>query len=130
MSAKQLWKVRFCFYGLAVLLLCGGRSYGQTQAITATLSGTVVDQSGQTVSGAKVTLNSGDRGIFRSSSTESNGNYSFTLLPPSVYVLQIEAPGFKQYKQEGITLEGGQNVEQNVNLTIGAATEMIEVSSE
>jgi len=33
-----------------------GQVYGQSQAITATLSGTVLDPTGQTVSGSKVTL--------------------------------------------------------------------------
>src|ERR1700730_5856576 len=131
MSAKQEFRNgRLCLYVLALLTLGGGQVYGQSQAITATLNGTVVDPSGQTVSGATVTLNSDDRGISRTSSTEGNGNYSFTLLPPSVYTLQIEAPGFKQYKQEGITLEGGQNVEQDISLTVGATTETVEVSSE
>jgi len=131
MSAKQqLWILRFCFYGLALLLVGGGRIYAQSQAITATLSGTVVDPSGQTVSGATVTLTSGDRGISRTSSTEASGDYSFTLLPPSVYTLTVETAGFKQYKQEGITLNGGQTLEQNVRLTVGVATETVEVSSE
>src|ERR1700681_3538633 len=131
MSAKQEFRnLRLCLCVFALLMLGGGQVYGQSQAITATLNGTVVDPSGQTVSGAAVTLNSNDRGISRTSSTEGNGNYSFTLLPPSVYTLQIEAPGFKQYKQEGITLEGGQNIEQNISLTVGATTETVEVSSE
>src|ERR1700682_3609969 len=126
MSAKQEFRNgRLCLYVFALLTL-GGQVYGQSQAITATLNGTVVDPSGQTVTGATVTLNSNDRGISRTSSTEGNGNYSFTLLPPSVYTLQIEAPGFKQYKQEGITLEGGQNIEQKISLTVGVTTETVD----
>jgi Carboxypeptidase regulatory-like domain/TonB dependent receptor len=131
MSDKQgNWYLRFALCALVLLLLGTGALYGQSQAITATLTGTVVDPSGQTVSGATVTLNSRDRGISRSASTEPNGSYTFTLLPPSVYTLDVEATGFKQYKQEGITLEAGQSAGQNISLVVGAATETVEVSSQ
>src|SRR5258708_26595800 len=84
MSGKALsWKARIVVGILAALTLTAGQSHGQSQAITATISGTVLDPTGQTVSGAKITLLSPERGISRTYVTTDNGLYSFTLLPPA-----------------------------------------------
>jgi Carboxypeptidase regulatory-like domain/TonB dependent receptor len=115
---------------LAALTLTAGQAYGQSQAITATLSGTVLDPTGHTISGAKITLVSPERGISRTYVTTDTGLYSFTLLPPATYRLQVEAPGFKHYRQDGIELIPGQTAEQNVGLLVGAVSENIEVTSQ
>src|ERR1700683_996612 len=131
MSCKERsWKVRFLLGALALVVLSGQAVYGQTQAITATLNGTVTDSSGEALTGAKVTVTSAERGISRASSTGSTGLYSFTLLPPGAYTLVVEVPGFKLYRQDGITLEAGQTAEQSVKLSVGAVTETIEVTSQ
>jgi carboxypeptidase family protein/TonB-dependent receptor-like protein len=124
------WKLRFLLVALAVIFPFCGQGFGQSQAITASLSGTVLDPSGQTVSGAKITLTSPDRGISRTYVTSDNGLYSFTLLPPAIYRLQVEAAGFKHYRQDGIELIPGQNAEQKVGLFVGAISENIEVTSQ
>lgn len=131
MSGKaRSWKLIIFVVILAALTLTAGHAYGQSQAITATLSGTVVDPTGQTVNGAKLTLVSPERGISRTYVTTDNGLYSFTLLPPATYKLQVEAAGFKHYRQEGIELIPGQNAEEKISLSVGALTESIEVSSQ
>src|SRR3981189_712969 len=131
MSGKvRLWKMSILVGILAALTLAAGQSYGQSQAITAALSGTVHDPSGQTVSGAKITLESPERGISRTYVTTDNGLYSFTLLPPAIYRLQVEAAGFKHYRQDGIELIPGQSAEQKVGLIVGAISENIEVTSQ
>lgn len=108
----------------------GARVYAQNQAIAANLSGTVVDSSGLPVNATKVILTSREHGVSRVSSTGITGLYSFTFLPPGIYTLEVTASGFKQYKQDGITLGAGQTLEQNVTLTVGAVTETVEVSAE
>jgi len=115
---------------LAALGLSAVQCYAQSQAITASFSGTVLDPSGQAVNGAKVTLASPERGISRTYVTTDNGLYSFTLLPPATYKLQIEAAGFKHYRQEGIELIPGQTAEEKISLSVGAVTESVEVTSQ
>jgi hypothetical protein len=127
---NRIWKFHAFFLALAVLFLGGTQVFGQSQAITATLSGTVLDASGQAISGAKVNLSNPERGFIRTYTTDSTGLYTFTLLPASAYTLDVEAAGFKHYRQAGISLGAGQSAEQNVNLAIGAVTESIEVTSQ
>src|SRR5258708_17681990 len=126
MSGKALsWKARIVVGILAALTLTAGQSHGQSQAITATISGTVLDPTGQTVSGSKITLVSPERGISRTYVTTDTGFYSFTLLPPATYRLQVEAPGFKHYRPDGIEVIPRQTAVHNVGLLFGAVSEDI-----
>jgi len=110
------------------LLFSSKPFYGQgQQTVTATLSGTVTDSTGLTIKGAKVTLTSASVGIHRTYITESNGIYTFTFLPEDAYTLEVDVSGFKHYRQEGITLVGGQAAEQNVGLAVGSTSETVEV---
>src|SRR5580698_7516569 len=99
MSGKPgFWKLRFLL-GVLVLLIFGRTQLcGQSQAITATLSGSVLDPTGQSISGAKLTLSNPERAVSRTFTTGDSGLYTFTLLPPATYSLEVEAGGFKRYK--------------------------------
>jgi hypothetical protein len=125
--------LKLCFVlGALVILFLGGKPlYGQSSsAFTATLSGTVVDPAGAAVNGAKVTLTDTETGFARTYATKDTGLYTFTFLAAGAYQLQVEAPGFKVYKQKGISLAAGQNVQQNVSLSVGAVTQSVEVTSQ
>jgi hypothetical protein len=127
----RFWRFRFLLFLFVLVALGSTQLYGQSStAFTATLSGNIVDPAGGTVSGAKVTLTSPAIGFSRTYLTKETGLYTFTFLPPAVYILEVEAKGFKHYKQEGITLAAGQAPEQNVSLVVGAVTETIEISSQ
>src|ERR1700733_208316 len=123
-------RTSFVLGALALFLLAGNPSFGQNQQIAATLSGSVTDPTGLSVTGATVTLTNPQNGIVRRYSTQNSGLYTFTLLPASVYILEVNAVGFKNYKQQGISLEAGQTSEQNVRLTVGSAAESVEVSAQ
>jgi hypothetical protein len=132
MSRRELsWKAVFLLCAL-ILLFAGGKPLcGQSSsAFTATLSGTITDPSGAAVNGAKITLTSADLGVSRTYVTKDTGLYNFTFLPAAVYTLDVESPGFKHYKQEGITLAAGQNAQQNVSLAVGAISQNVEVTSQ
>ncbi|MGA7854860.1 MAG: TonB-dependent receptor [Candidatus Acidiferrales bacterium] len=128
---EQSWKLGLLLGALAVLLFCGKPLYGQSSAaFTATLNGRVVDPAGLAVRGATVTLTSSENGVSRTTSTGDTGLYTFTFLPAGDYTLEAKASGFKQYKQEGITLTAGQTAEQPISLTVGAVTESVEVTGQ
>jgi hypothetical protein len=112
------------------LALCSSPLFGQNLASSASLSGTVVDPQGSQIAGATVTVFNPGQNFTRTFTTESSGIYSFTLLPPAVYSLKVEAPGFKGFAQDKITLEVGQAGVLNVSLVVGSPTETVEVTSE
>jgi carboxypeptidase family protein len=123
----------FSFFGylavaVFVISTASPGAYGQTLATTASFSGSVSDPSGARVPNASVLMNSPEKGITRAFKTDTEGNFSFSLLPAATYTLTVQAVGFKTFKQQGITLEVGQSASQSVTLTIGS-TEQIEVTA-
>lgn len=101
----------------------------QTEAFSASLAGVVHDASEAAIPGAKVTLSSPDKGISRSFTTDSEGRYSFTLLPPGTYSLVIEATGFSIYKEQGIQLQAGQASSESITLKLGQVQTELTVSA-
>src|SRR5882757_3812764 len=110
------------------ILIVETRVSAQSQAFTATISGTVTDRSGSLVSGAKITLTSAERGITRSFVTKESGAYTITLLPPADYTLKVEQPGFQTYEQRGISLAAGASATQDIIISVGAVTQEVVVS--
>jgi hypothetical protein len=128
--SRSVWQI--CALAGAVLFvsMASRPIYSQNQEVAATLNGTVTDPTGLPVNGAKVTLLSAQNGITRTYTTQDSGLFTFTLLPPAVYSLEVEEIGFKDYKQQGITLDAGQTAQQNVRLTVGSTSEQVEVTAQ
>jgi hypothetical protein len=58
------------------------------------------------------------------------GFYTIPQLPPGVYELAAEAPGFKKYSQTGIELASTARVGVDIQLTLGASSESITITSD
>ena len=113
----------------ALGLVCGEtRLPAQSQAFSATISGTVTDKSGSSVAGATITLSSAERGITRSFTTKDTGTYVITLLPPADYTLKVIQPGFETYEQRGVSLAAGANATQDIVLLVGSVSQEVVVS--
>src|SRR5258707_8391353 len=118
--------------GCALLLLANASPllFSQSLQTAATLSGIITDPQGGRVFGATGTITNLGQGFTRTFTTDSSGAYSFTLLPPEVYHLKVEAPGFKKAQQDSITLEVGQAATQDFSLTVGNAQETVQVTGQ
>jgi hypothetical protein len=111
-----------------VLLFCllGGTAFAQT---TASLSGTVADDSGAMVPMARITVTNIDTGVARSAESGEGGLYQFPLLPPGTYNLTAQKEGFKQVSREGIRLEVNQVARIDIPMQVGAVSETVEVKA-
>ena len=110
----------------ALLLLTAG--FGYSQAVNATLLGTVTDSSGAIVPAAKVTLTEVNTGVNRSSQTNESGNYTFPDMPPGQYTVTVEVSGFKKETRKDIALTVNSSTRIDVQLTPGNVTETVEVT--
>jgi hypothetical protein len=113
---------------LSVVFLGANQAAGQQAA--AQLQGTVKDSSGAVVMGAKVTLKNSATNIVRSTTTDKDGGYLFTLVPIGAYELVVEKQNFEKYLRKGITLEINQNARLDVALRIGAMSQVVEVQGD
>jgi hypothetical protein len=93
-----------------ICLLCPSAAFTQTPqpaASTAQLTGTITDTQGSTVSGAAITLTPLGKLDVRTAATASDGAFTFTDLPASVYHLTVAADGLALYTSGEITLRPG-----------------------
>jgi len=93
------------------------------------MGGYVTDQSGAAVSGSQVTITSSDNGMSRTTNSDSAGHWMVMGLPSGNYKLKIDSPGFKT-TAENIRYDANQPSLFGGVLSVGAATEMVEVTVE
>ncbi|MDX1980767.1 MAG: TonB-dependent receptor [Bryobacteraceae bacterium] len=93
------------------------------------LGGLITDDTGAVVVGAKVIARNVATGVVNEAATNESGNYLFPVLIPGEYEVTAEMSGFKKVVQGGIVLETGLTRTVNLQLTVGAVTETIEVKA-
>ena len=80
------------------------------QRTTATLYGTVQDNSGAVIAKAKVQLIHEQTGAEHIATTDERGSFTLTFLAVGVYRLEVQAVGFKAYSRPGLRLDAGQQL--------------------
>src|SRR6266851_4578240 len=109
-------------------LICVSAPMASGQAITATLSGRILDTSGGSVSKAKVTIASAATGFARAAQTSENGEYFIPALPAGEYAVSVEFAGFRK-QSKNVVLQVGQSAELDFTLTPGGVEEKVEVAA-
>jgi hypothetical protein len=130
-GADRTWDRLKILLGVALMFLLSlimtpGAS---AQGITGSITGTVTDQTGATVSGATVTVRELATNAEHTAITSDAGSYTVPQLPPGRYTITITKGSFKSYKQTDVTLLIDQTAQIDAQLSLGAANETIEVTS-
>jgi hypothetical protein len=102
----------------------------QAQVGSATITGTVTDATGATVSGVKVTVVETETNFSSPSETNSVGIFRVQSLQPGVYDVSFEAAGFKRFTEKGLSLKVGDVLPVNAVLQIGNLSEQIQVTGQ
>jgi hypothetical protein len=109
-----------------VVFMFAVAAFAQT---TASIQGTVTDQSGAAVVGAKVIVKSPASGIERTTQTSSTGAFEVPALPPGVYSVQVQMTGFETQLAKDVILEVSKNSVQNFNVKVASTSEVVTVES-
>jgi len=86
------------------------------------------DSSGGVVPEAKVTARNTATSFSRTGTSNETGAYLITNLPVGPYSLLIEKVGFRQFTQDGITLQVTQNARVDAVLVVGQVSDSITIS--
>ena len=114
-----------CGIAVGVLVLSAAFMHAQD---TASLNGSVRDSSGAVVANAQVEVSSAERGVTRTTTTNSDGEYAVPVLPaPASYNVTITAQGFKKYEARGVILRVAQKARMDTTLQVGASSTLITV---
>jgi Carboxypeptidase regulatory-like domain len=121
---KYFNAVRFAL-GALLITLTGSIALAQSTVVR----GTVTDQQGKAIAGAKVTLTSVDKNLSRAQTTSEDGIYVFNSIAPGNYRIDIEAGNFKKVSIGNVVALVDTPREVNAQLEIGAVTEAMTVTS-
>ena len=123
-------RIFVCF--LAAMVVCSGigalRLNGQ--AATASIQGTVTDQSGAAVPGAAVEVKNTGTGATQTTTSDSAGRFNAPDLAVGSYDVQATKAGFSTVVRRGITLTVGAQAVVDFSLPIGQQTQTVTVEGE
>ena len=116
----------------ALLVICVlAEALAAAQTLTGTLSGTVKDEQGGVLAGAKIRLTSPSLigGPLETTSSDK-GQWRFLVLPSGVYSLTIElAPKFKPHREDAIRIGAGMILERPIVLTLSGVVSAVTVEA-
>lgn len=113
---------------LAVVCFALLANAAAAQVPTGTISGRVLDQGGDPVPGATITVTSPSLQGERTVVTSMYGDYSIPLLPPGDYTVRVELSGFQTVNRQ-IAVAATQTVPLDVTLAVGGVQESVTVTA-
>ena len=92
------------------------------------IRGTVTDASGAAVAGAAVSLINVATNVSREATTNETGEYIFLEVPVGTYEINVTQAGFKKFVRKDIVVNLNAVVSVDLALSVGGATETVEVT--
>jgi hypothetical protein len=126
-------KVESCGILFAVWLLFASvlmvMPRASAQTTKGSILGRVTDPSGAAIPRASVELTNQNTGMTVTVKTSGTGDYTFSTVDPGTYSVTANSPGFEEGIASGVILDAAQIVRQNIAMSVGKATEVVEVTS-
>ncbi len=121
---KRFW----FFFASTLFVVCSLGSVAYGQGTTGTITGTVEDQSGASIAGAKVTAVNPATTFSRDTTSAGNGAFRLDALPVAVYTITAEATGFKKSVISDVTLHVNDVLAIDVKLEVGQVSETVTIT--
>ncbi|MBP7376027.1 MAG: TonB-dependent receptor, partial [Pyrinomonadaceae bacterium] len=118
-----------------IMLFCALMAF--SQGTTGQLSGTVTDPNGAVIAGAAVKVTNTGTNTSRETTTNGDGSWSVSLLPPGNYSVDVKANGFGSYTSTAVVtlaqttiIDSQLSVSQNINVVnVDAPALQVETST-
>lgn len=117
------------YFTLILLMLFTLISVSKAQESSGKIVGTIVDQAGAVVPGAKVTVTNAGTQVSRDTVTDEGGNFQVISVPVGTYQVSVERSGFKKALSEPQKLNINQTLKFDISLEVGSQAEVVEVTS-
>lgn len=115
---------------LWLALIFASPVYSQNQS-TGAITGRATDASGALIPGVEVTITSPAMiGGARTSVTDEQGSFRFTLLPPGTYRVSFALGGFKTLNLDGVDVNAGATRTINGTMAVATVAEEVTVTSQ
>ena len=116
--------------GSVLLAMCLANHTAVAQERFATITGSVVDESGAAIPGVSVTLTHLETKRSIARTTDANGSYAAREIEPGRYVIRCELSGFATTEVADVNLLLGKTLKIPTTLKVGGLTETVQVLGE
>ena len=99
------------------------------QILYGSLTGTITDQTGGALPGAKIDITNPSTGVVRSVVTDERGNYLVADLQPGTYDITIDLAGFRPVEHKGTVVVSNSRLRLDARLEISAVTDSVAVTA-
>lgn len=130
MRSERDWLSMLCLRLLFLVLLLASSLQLCAQGTGGRILGRIADPSGAVLSGAKITAVNEATGVSHSAISNDSGDYVFPDLSVGSYSLTFDLTGFKKTVRRAIALDVNQVITLNMTMQLGAAQEVVDVTSE
>ena len=120
--------LRFMCVLVACSVLLSGLALAQTTISTGSIVGTVTDQSGAVIDGAKISIKNVATGQEIGVTSNSAGSFNSGALVPGTYKVQVSAKGFSGVA-ETLVVQVGNTASFNAKLSVGQESTVVEVQA-
>jgi hypothetical protein len=127
-SERSLRFSRVLGYLLALIVLLSTLGFAQTS--NTSLVGTIKDPQDRVIPGAALTLTNMANNAVRTQRSNAQGGYSFDLLTPGDYRLDVTAPGFRKQVLGDVHVLIAKTSVVDAVLQVGATSEVVEVTAQ
>jgi type 1 fimbria pilin len=110
------------------VVLSAGAAKAQSGGSSASISGTVLDPSDAVVANARVEIHNPVSGFDRTTTTDSNGKFSFPNVPFNSYHMAVTAAGFAQSAQD-VEIRSAVPVNVKFSLTVAGSSDTVTVEA-
>lgn len=111
----------FCFLSI--------NAFSQSESGSASIEGTVKDQTGAIVQGAAVVVKNTETGLERTVSTNTDGNFTVSILPVGTYTVTAKQTGFAELTVK-VTLSVGETTPVELSLSARSTDAVVNVMAD
>ena len=111
--------------GVSLLAFFAAPAASHAQATTGTIYGTIADESKSILPGVTVLVQNVENGATRTLVTDENGHYRALNLPPGIYSVSADLPGFTAAKRDNLVVEIGRDIVADLTMKGGGIIEQV-----
>ena len=111
--------------GVSLLAFFAAPAASHAQATTGTIYGTIADESKSILPGVTVLVQNVENGATRTLVTDENGHYRALNLPPGIYSVSADLPGFTAAKRDNLVVEIGRDIVADLTMKVGGINEQV-----
>jgi len=122
------WQKMGKYTAVGIFLIVAGTVLAQNN--TGRVTGTLLDQTGAAVIGAKVRVTNERTGESQETVSGSDGHYEVPELSAGTYTLTVEAQGFQRALRQAIVVRGASDTIENLTLGVASLQETVTVTEQ